>query len=229
MDIARTVQHVVVGSLVVGAGLTVASIATMPDFTGGFDSRLEAVAASRYATFSAVTWVMSQLFVALGIVGVAHVIRRGAPTLASIGAALVLLSCFGHAVYGGVQLAMLGMADDPEHIGIYSALLDRLQGGVAIPVMAAGMLGLVLGFLVLAVALWRAGVGPRWLGPSLVLWLILEFAGSSLSPWASYASGLLYAAVFATLAVTVARSPLAYWRTEVEARDHSPAPATIAV
>jgi hypothetical protein len=109
------------------------------------------------------------------------------------------------------------MADEPEHRGTYAALLERLESGVAIPFMAAGILGLILGYLLLAAALWRARIGPRWVAPALLVWLILEFAGSSLSAWASYGAALLYLLIFATLAITVVGSRLAIWRTEEEA------------
>lgn len=221
MDIARSVRTMIAASLGAGAVLSVASIATMPDFSGSFESRLEAVAGSELATLSATTWIASQLFIAIGAVGIGHLLRSRAPVLAPLGAALVVLSCFGHAVYGGVQLAMLAMADEPEHRDTYAALLERLESGVAIPFMAAGLLGLILGYLLLAAALWRTRIGPRWVAPALLAWLILEFVGSSLSAWAYYGSALLYLLIFATLAATVAGSPSAIWRTEEEASPHT--------
>ncbi|WP_189050210.1 hypothetical protein [Micromonospora sonchi] len=32
---------------------------------------------------------------------------------------------------------------------------------------------------------------PRWVGPVLWVWLVVEFVGSGISPWATYLSGLL--------------------------------------
>ncbi|MGA8047510.1 MAG: hypothetical protein WCA30_14720 [Dermatophilaceae bacterium] len=218
MNPARLTRTTVAGSLLAAAVLTVVSISTMPDFSGGHAARLEAIAGSSLATFSALTWVISQIFILVGVVGVAHLTRHRAPVLSTAAAVLVALSCFGHSVYGGVNLTMLAMAADPASITTHAAVLDSLESGIGIPFMAAGMLGLVLGFLALAVALWRSGVAPRWTGPALVVWLVIEFFASSLSEWAFYASGLLYLVVFGTLAAVVWRSPVSVWRTEAEAR-----------
>lgn len=217
MSLARLTRTTVAGSLLAAAVLTVASIATMPDFSDGHASRLEAIAGSSVATFSAFTWVASQVFILVGVVGVAHLARHRATVPALSAAVLVALSCFGHLVYGGVNLTMVEMAADPAGITTHAAVLDRLEGGIAVPFMAAGMLGLVLGFVALAVALWRAQLGPRWLGPALVVWVVVEFVGSSLSAWAFYGSGVLYIVTFATLALVAWRSPSSQWRTEAEA------------
>ncbi|KAB7742999.1 hypothetical protein GA707_15230 [Nostocoides sp. F2B08] len=229
MDLARLTRTTVAGSLLAAAVLTIASISTMPDFAGDHVSRLEAIAGSSLATFSALAWVVSQVFILIGVVGVAHLTRHRAPVLSTVAAVLVGLSCFGHCVYGGVNLTMLSMADDRAGIATHAAVLDRLEAGIGIPFMAAGMLGLVLGFAALAVALWRSGVGPRWAGPALVAWLVLEFVGSSLSEWAFYGSGLLYLVIFGALAVAVRSSSTSHWRTEAEAAARTTDPATALV
>lgn len=229
MNLARLTRTTVAGSLLAAAVLTVASISTMPDFSGDHTARLEAVAGSSLATFSALAWVVSQVFILIGVVGVCHLTRHQAPVLSAAAAVLVGLSCFGHSVYGGVNLTMLAMADEPAAIAMHAAALDTLESGIGIPFMAAGMVGLVLGFLALAAALWRSGVGPRWVGPAMMAWLILEFVGSSLSDWAGYGSGLLYLVVFGTLAAAVQASSTAYWRTEAEAAARTTDPATALV
>lgn len=229
MKPAQCTRITVALSLVIGAVLTVLSIATMPDFSDGQVSRLDAIAATPLATLSAVTWLLSQVFVAVGVLGVAHLLRHRSPALAATSAGLVGLSCFGHIVYGGVSLVMLEMAQDPDGRQTHAAVLDRLESGVAIPFMAAGLVGLVLGFIVLSVALWRARLGPRWLGPALLLWLVVEFVGSALSEWSGPASALLFAGVFGVLALVVARSSLAHWQTAAEADERIPADLPVSV
>jgi hypothetical protein len=226
MEPARLIRAAVAACLVLGGVLTVVSISTMPDFSGGFEERLEAVAAGPLSTLSAYTWVLSQLVVTVGLLGLTHLLRMRVPVLAALSGILILLSGFGHAVYGGVNITMLAMAEHPEDVEAHVAVLDRLESGLGVPFMAMGMLGLVLGFLLLAVALWRSGVGPRWAGPAVVVWLVLEFVGSALSSWAFYGSGLLYLVLFGTFAATVARSSTAVWRSEAEATAE---PATVPV
>jgi hypothetical protein len=71
-----------------------------------------------------------------------------------------------------------------------------------------GLAGTVLGLLLLSIGLFRAGVGPRWVGPALWAFLVVEFIGSAISPRASYLSGVLFLAAFGALAVEAVHS----WR-----------------
>jgi hypothetical protein len=217
MNAAYLVRSTVAASLVAGAVLTVVSVATMPDFSGDQAERLQAVAASPRAGLSAVTWVLSQPLVALGVVGVTLLARRSAPVLATLAAVVFGLGALGHAVYGGINLAMLAMAEEMGALDAHVAVLDRLETGAMLPFMAAGLIGTVLGVLLLAAALWRAGVGPRWVGPALVAWVVVEFVGSNLVPWAGVASGALFAGALTALAVTVWRSSITNWQTAAEA------------
>jgi hypothetical protein len=69
----------------------------------------------------------------------------------------------------------------------------------------------VLGLLLLSIGLFRGHVGPRWVGPVLWAFLVVEFVGTSLSGSAAYLSVLCFAAAFLALAGYVARQPLAAW------------------
>ena len=113
-----------------------------------------------------------------------------------------VLGAFGHAVHADV--------------------LSGLDSGPAVPFMAMGVLGTVLGLVLLGIAVWRAGLGPRWLGPVLVVFVVVEFAGAGLSVWAGYASAVLFLVGFLTLAATVARSASAVWTTASEATSREP-------
>lgn len=217
MDTAQLTRATVAGSLAVGAALTVVSVATMPDFSGDQAARLEAVAASPVAATSALTWVLSQVLLGLGVVGVAHLARRSVPVLATLAAVVFGLGALGHTVYGGVNLAMLSMAQDLGSVEAHVAVLDRLESGLMLPFMAAGLLGTVLGLVLLAVAVWRSGAGPRWVPVALLAFVLVEFVGSTLSRWAGVASGALLVLAFGALALVVRRSSPAHWRTEAEA------------
>lgn len=217
MNTAHLTRATVAGSLALGAALTVVSVATMPDFSGDQAARLEAVATSPRAGLSSLTWVVSQPLLGVGVVGVAHLASRRAPVLATLAAVLFGLGAVGHAVYGGVNLAMLAMAEDLGAVEAHVAVLDRLEAGTMVPFMAAGLLGTVLGLVLLAAALWRAHVGPRWVGPALVGFVVVEFVGSNVSRWAGVASGALLLLALGALALVVWRSSTAHWRTEAEA------------
>ena len=68
--------------------------------------------------------------------------------------------------------------------------------------MAMGLLGTVLGLILLG----RRPVPvpasvPRWIPVSLWAFVVMEFAGTGFSEWASPAAGLLYLAAFTGIAI----------------------------
>jgi hypothetical protein len=220
---AALTRGTVAASLATCAVLTVVAVLTMPDFSGSQTQWLKEIAAAPTASaVSAVLFVGSQLPFAVGLVGVAHLLRDRTPVLAALGAALAVLGGFGHAAYGGVNLVMLQMAKDPANATVHADVLNGVGSGPAVPFMAMGLLGTVIGLVLLGVAVWRAGVGPRWLGPVLVLFVVVEFAGAGLSVWAGYASALLFLVGFLTLALVVARSTTAVWTTAAEVTSREP-------
>jgi hypothetical protein len=222
---AALTRATVVASLAACGVLTVVSVLLMPDFSGSESQWLQEIAtASTASAVSAVLFVGSQLPFAVGLAGVAHLLRDRTPVLAAFGAALAVLGGFGHAAYGGVNLVMLQMAKDPTNAAIHADVLRGVGSGPAVPFMAVGLLGTVLGLVVLGIAVWRAGVGPRWLGPVLVLFVVVEFAGAGFSVWASYASAVLFVLGFATLALVVARSATSVWTSAAEVTSREPLP-----
>lgn len=220
MHMPALTRGAVAAALVLGAALAVLGVLLMPDFSGGQTERLQAIAEGQPgATVSAVSFTVSQLFLAVGVVGLARLLRRRAPVLSTLAVALTVAGAFGHAVHGGLSLVMVSMAQDLDALDVHAAVLTRLEEGLGLPFMAAGLLGTVLGFLLLGLALWRSGVGPRWVGPATLVWVVTEFALSGISQWASYGSAVLYAAILVALALVVRGSALDHWRTAAEAAD----------
>lgn len=188
------------------AVMTVVSIPLAPSFEGDHADRLAAIAAAPTASLvSALLFTLAQLPFAVGLVGVAVLTGRRAPRLSFVAAVLAALGGFGHAVHGGVSITMLGMAEDPNRYDVYGDLLAAGESGAMIPFLVAGLVGTVLGVILTGVAVWRAKLGPRWLGPVLVGFVLVEFGGSALSDWAFYASGGLYFLGLVTLAAAVLR------------------------
>ena len=223
---ARFYRSVVAVSLALCALLTVVGVLLMPPFRGGYVEHLGAIAdAGASATVSALTFTLSQLPLAIGLVGVAHLARRGAPVLAGLGGALAVLGAFGHAEYGGVSTTLLAMAEDPANYEGYAAVLTAGESGVQLPFLLMGVAGTALGVVLLAVGLLRAKVGPGWLPWVLIAFVLVEFVGSNVSDWATVASGALFLLGFVTLAAVVARSDAQEWGA---AADELPAPARAA-
>ena len=204
--------------LVTTAALMVVSIVLAPPFPGDFEEFLAGVDdAGSAATISALGFTLAQLPFLAAVLGIGHLIRPGAPVLSNVGTTLAVIGGFGHAVYGGVSMVQLSMAADAANHAVHAQILTDVESGPAVAFMAMGLLGTVLGLLLLAIGLWRARVEPRWVGPVLGAFLVVEFAGSALTEWSAYVSGVLYVLAFGALAATIWRSPDELWQTAAEA------------
>lgn len=194
-------------ALALTAVTTVVSILLMPDFSGDHADWLTAIATGpAAASASAHLFAVSQLFIAVGVVGVAAQIYGRTPRLAFLAAALVVLEAFGHAVHGGFSAVMVTMAADPANADTYAGVLQRAESATGLlPYMVLGLIGTVFGLILLGAALLRAGYGPRWLGITLIAFVVVEFGLSGLSMWAGYLAGALFLVAFLALAVLTVR------------------------
>lgn len=228
-DPAVARRLLVAGSLVLTAALSAVSSALSPDFPDGYAAQLAAIeAGGGAATVSALTFTLAQLPFLVAVLGVAHLVRRRSPRLAAVGGALAVLGGFGHAVFGGTAMVRLSMAADPANREAHAEVLSNLESGPALLFMVMGLLGTVLGLLLLAVAVWRSPAAPRWTGPLLVAFLVVEFVGSGLSEWAGYLAVLLYLAALTGLAGAALRSPRDLWASPAD-REAPAEPAPSAV
>lgn len=199
------------------AALMVVSVIFQPEFPAGATERLAAIdVAGTGGTVSAFTFTLAQLPLLAAVLGIGHLLRERAPRLSSAGTTLGVVGAFGHSVYGGISMVYLSMASDTADRGVHADLMESVEAGPAAAFMVMGLAGTVLSLLVLSIGLWRARVDPRWAPPVLWIFLVVEFAGTSISEWASLVSVALYLAAFGGLAVTVRRSPLTAWETRSE-------------
>lgn len=204
--------------LVTTALLTIPLFVFSPEFPGGFAERLAAIdAAGTQGEISAFTFVLAQLPFIAGVLGIGHLLRERSPVLSNLGTSLAVIGGFGHSVAGGISLVYLSMAADTPNRTVHAALMESVESGPAVAFMTMGLLGTVLGILLIAIGLWRAKVGPRWIGPVLGAFLVVEFVGSAVSEWAMPASAVLYVAAFLALAVTIWRSPVQDWTSRTVA------------
>lgn len=154
-----------------------------------------------------VAFTLAQLPFIAAVLGIGHLLRDRAPLVSNLGTTLAVIGAFGHSVYGGITMVQVTMAADEANRPVHAETLTQVESGPAVAFMAMGLLGTVLGILLLAIGLWRAHVAPRWAGPVLGAFLVIEFAGSAISDWASLVSVVLYVAAFTGLAVTIWRGP----------------------
>jgi hypothetical protein len=185
-----------------------------PEYPPAFTDKLAAIdEGGTRAAISAFAFTLAQLPFIVGVLGIGHLLRQRSPRLSNLGTSLAVAGGFGHSVHGGVTMVHLEMAPDTVNRNLFATVLEQVDSGPAVAFMAMGLLGTVLGILLLSIGLFRAHVAPRWVGPALWAFLVVEFAGSAISDWSSHLATILYAAAFLALAATIWRSPTAGWQT----------------
>lgn len=222
MSLPSVRRITVATSVALGAGLAFAGFLLQPPAPPGDAAGLAAAASDPLFIVGVQLYVFSQVFWAIGLVGVGHLASRRSPILGTLGAVLSGLGAFGHAVYGGVLLMQIALADDPAAL---EAAQSVSESAIFVPYLLLGLGGTVLGAVFIAVAVIRSRVAPLWVPIALLAWVVTEFALTALAGWAYYGSMVLGVIVFGALAVAVWRSEPAAWRTELETRPRAGAAA----
>lgn len=216
-------RNVAAAGLVVAAVLSGLSVVLQPPFPDGFAARLAAIdGAGTGAALSAAAFVLAQLPLGAGVLGVAHLLRGRSPRMSTVAASLCVLGAFGHAVFGGVSLVYVVAAGDQANRDAYASLVQQVESSPVMAFAALGLLGTVIGLVLLGISLWRAQLVARWVPAALWAFIVVEFAGSGLSDYASYVSGVLFVVVMGALAGWVLRSPVSAW---TRGSDPVPVPA----
>lgn len=206
-DAGRFRRTVATAALVLAPVLMVVAMGTDVPFSGEPDEVLaEMDAAGSRAWLSAMTYTLAQLALIPGMLGIAHLLRSGAPALSGLGGSLAVLGAFGHAVHAGGVFVLVSMAQSPGDRGAFASAMQDYLGSPAGLFSAMGLIGTVLGLLLLAVGLWRTRTSPRWVPAALVAFVVVEFAGSAVTPWATVIGGILYLAALWVLAAIIWRA-----------------------
>jgi hypothetical protein len=203
-------RRLAIAALVAMPALAAASTLAQPALGDGPSGQLAALADGPRGPLFAVLFVLEQLPALVVALALGHVVRRRFPRLSVVGVCLSVLGAFGHTVFGGMTMVMLAMAEDAPNRVTYAKLLTRMQDSPLMLFSAAGLIGTVLGFAVLSVGLYRSGVGPRWVGPALWAFLVVEFVGNAFSRFASYLSLALLAVALVGLAARLSRRDTAW-------------------
>ncbi|WP_400994265.1 hypothetical protein [Agromyces sp. GXQ0307] len=226
MSTHRTLPSVrrvlVAGSLVLAILMSVGGLLLQPEFPDDPNAYVELLAESSTAQIGLQLFLWSQVFWAIGLIGLAHVTSHRSPVLATLGAAFSGLGAFGHAAYGGASLVTLGMARDAAESGdldAAQAAFATTQGGDFVPLLLAGLAGTVLGAILVAVALLRSAVAPRWVAIAMLAWVVVEFVLPNVlsGAWITYTSLVLGVLAFTGAGVAVFRSGSRAWTTMLEA------------
>ncbi|GAA2043668.1 hypothetical protein GCM10009819_32930 [Agromyces tropicus] len=226
-------RALVAGSLVVAIATAVVGILLHPAFPEEPSEYVELLAGSATAAIGLQLFLWSQVFWAVGLIGLAHAASHRSPVLGTLGALFSGLGAFGHAAFGGASLVTLGMARyavESGDVDAAQAALGATQGGDFVPFLLAGLGGTVLGVVLIAVALLRSAVAPRWVAIALLAWTVVEFVLPNFldGAWVTYTSLVLGLVAFTGAAVAVLRGGSGAWTTVLESRvARTPGPASV--
>lgn len=213
---ARLGLRAAVTCLVVGAVLNTASAITGRIVLSGYGDEPAALvdavrARAGLATLSQLLDVAAVPLMLVGTVGVALHLRGS--RIARWAAAIAGVGFLGYLVLLGAQIASLAVAQSLPLPAAREAVAAQQQSGLlglvgVLPFLAGTFVGLAL----LAVAVWRSRVAPRWVPVVMAAFLIIDFAATEV-PW--FDPHLLWLAAVSGLAAALWNRPEALWeRTE---------------
>ena len=199
-----SVRRAAVVSLLAVPALAALSTLLQPPFVENHAQRLaELDEAGAAAWVSNAAFILFQPPMLVAFVTVAALLYAAMPRLAVCSAVLGVLATFGEAVMGGTGLVWLTLASDRGEREYVAAAWERFEGSPAMLFAVVGSLGTVLTILMLSIGLFRSRVTPRWVPAMLWAFLLLEFAVSGLTSFASYAAMVCLFAAYAGLAQQV--------------------------
>lgn len=199
----------VAAAIVLGFG----GLLLQPTFLDDPAAHIELLASSPTAMLGVQTYVWSQVFWAIGLVGAGHYVSQRAPVLGLLGAVFSGLGAFGHAVYGGAMVLQVAVAADADTA---LTVLETAESAPFLPFMIAGLVATVLGIVLIGIGLIRGRLAPLWLPIALLVWVVVEFVLSSFVDVTTYLSVVIGVIAFAGLTVTLWRSDRTMWATAAE-------------
>jgi hypothetical protein len=156
------------------------------------------------------------------VLGLLHLLRTRSALLGHIGGGFALAGAVGAAAYRGVNLAQLQVAQsDLDQGQVLTAFGQASLGSVVVMIMSA--IGLIVGYVLLAVGLWRTRAAPRGASALIVAFLVVDIVGLA----AGGNKGVLLVAHTLLLVglgwigVRLLAMSDAQWRAEVGTQDRS--------
>jgi hypothetical protein len=110
------------------------------------------------------------------VLGLLHLLRARGALLGHIGCGFALAGAVGAAAYRGVNLGQLQVVESGLKPGqLLTAFGQASLGSVVVMLMSA--IGLIVGYALLAVGLWRTRAAPRGASGLIVAFLVVDIVG----------------------------------------------------
>lgn len=154
--------------------------------------------------------VASALFMPIGLLGVAHLCRFGAPRLTAMATPLVVWGMWGFAGMLSMGYLISGVAVEALSVDQAVDLTEAVQGDPLVMVLTVlpHLMGSFFGLVLLCVAAWRSGAFPR---PAVALLLAFLVADFLLEPVGPFEAHLLLAVAWSWMGWHLLRASDADW------------------
>jgi hypothetical protein len=149
-----------------------------------------------YQTMTVLNMLAGILFVP-AVLGLMHLVRERGVVLCHLGGGLALIGLLGwagHNVFAFVQGAALAAFVDerPDAAGMLAGFVERQEASIGfLVILCMFMIGFVIGFLLLAIGVYRSRTAPRWAAAALIIGVIVFAQAGSSAGLTAVAVGLL--------------------------------------
>jgi hypothetical protein len=156
------------------------------------------------------------------VLGLLHLLRSGGALLGHIGCGFVLAGTVGAAAYRGVNLGQLQVVESTLKQGqVLTAFGQPSLGSILVMLLSA--IGLVIGYALLAVGLWRTRAAPRGASALIVAFLVVDIVGLAAggNKVVLLVAHTLLLVGLGWIGVKILAMSDAQWRAQVGTRDRS--------
>jgi hypothetical protein len=164
-----------------------------PRFTGGMGEELAAISehTGRWLVGEALNLITFFLFM-LAALGTLHLLRHRSVVLGHMGGGLALLGAFFHGAIIGFALVEVPLVESGGARDRMVEFANGIYESTAFTMILFPFLSFFVGWLLLAIALWRARVAPIWVSATLGVAPLSEFFGpEAVSPELMFALFLI--------------------------------------
>ena len=182
---ANNFRRTILGLCLIAAPLVgLVSALVIPRFPGGMGDELAAISEhrGRWLIGEFLNLITFFLFM-LAVLGILHLLRHHSVLLGHVGGGLVLLGAFFHGTIIGFALVEVPLVESGGTRDRMVEFANGMYESAAFTMILLPFLSFFVGWLLLAIALWRARVAPLWVAGTLGVAPLSEFIGpETISP-----------------------------------------------